>query len=58
MGMTSEPDDKLIKGMTGPYRTIFRYNKWYVVGHNILIPATDEDEANKIVATLKKKQEN
>jgi hypothetical protein len=50
--------DDLANEMIGPYRAIFRDDKWYVVGHNILIPTTDEEHANRIVAKLQAKQEN
>jgi hypothetical protein len=38
---------------SGPLRKEKRYDGWYVLGEGKLIPANDEQEANKIMNQLK-----
>jgi hypothetical protein len=38
---------------SGPLRKEKRYDGWYVLGRGKLIPANDEQEANKIINQLK-----
>ena len=36
----------------GDYRTVYRRDGWYVVGHGMLIPVRDEKEGKTVIADL------
>jgi hypothetical protein len=39
---------------SGPIRKEKRYDGWYVIGEGMLIPVSSEEEADRLIGTLRK----
>ena len=39
---------------SGPIRKEKRYDGWYVIGGGMLIPVSSEEEADRLIGTLRK----
>ncbi len=39
---------------SGPIRKEKRYDGWYVIGEGMLIPVNSEEEADRLIGTLRK----